>query len=88
MPQGADFVLQSTDDRISKIKQRLLAEELEQLIRQPLTKGGPGMNELIVTGLLELCKVKPVGMDAVQWLGDWFLANNPQKPNVISPDDE
>jgi hypothetical protein len=27
-------------------------------------------------------------LDAVRWLGEWFLANNPVKPNVVDPDEE
>lgn len=88
VPQGSDFVLQSTDEKISKIKQRLVGADLENMLKEPIVDGGPSMNELVVTGLVELCKVKPVGPDAVRWLGEWFLANNPLKPNVIDPDDE
>ncbi len=87
-PQGKDFVLISSNDAIPAPKQRLLGSDLEQLLRDPLVSGGPTMNELMVTGLMELCKVKPVDLDAVRWLGEWFLANNPVKPNVIDPDEE
>lgn len=45
------------------------------------------MHDLLVTGLVALCKAKPVGLDAVQWLGEWLLANNPNKPRVDDPDD-
>lgn len=86
--QGADFVLQSTNDGISKIKKRLTGKDLEAMMDQGLGGGNESLNQLIVTGLVELCKVKPVGNDAVKWLGEWFLANNPNKPNVIDPDDE
>jgi hypothetical protein len=58
------------------------------MIKQPIPGSETSLNELIVTGLVELCKVKPVGLDAVRWLGEWFLANNPTKPNVIPPDDD
>ena len=37
----------------------------------------PTMNKVLVDGLVELCKVKPSGLDAVQWLGEWLLRNNP-----------
>jgi hypothetical protein len=86
-PEDKTFILVSSNEKISKSKRRLLGAELEDSMRVPLTSGGPSLNELTVTGLLELCKVKPVGMDAVRWLGEWYLANNPLKPNVESPDD-
>ena len=56
-------------------------------MKNPIAGGNQSLNELIVQGLVELCKVKPVGNDAVKWLGEWFLANNPNKPNVIDPDE-
>lgn len=87
-PQGKEFVLKSSNEAIPDPKQRLLGADLEDLLKAPLTYGGPTMNELMVNGLLELSKVKPVGVDAVRWLGEWFLANNPVKPNVIDPDEE
>ncbi len=89
VPQGSGLVLQSTNESISKIQHRLTGSNLEHLIKsQKLGGGSQTINDLIVTGLVELCKVKPVGIDAVQWLGDWLLENNPNKPVVMSPDDE
>ncbi len=88
VPQGSDMILQSSNDQISKIKQRLTGEALAQMIRSSLPNTSTPLNDLIVTGLVELCKVKPVGLDAVKWLGEWFIANNPSKPNVVSPDDD
>lgn len=46
------------------------------------------LQELIVNGLVELNRVKPYGLDAVKWLGEWILSNNPLKPNVIDPDED
>lgn len=37
------------------------------------------IEDLLVTGLLELCKIKLNGNEAVQWLGEWLLKNNPSK---------
>lgn len=88
IPQGKDYILVSSNASLADAKQRLLGAELEDLLKEQLAYGGPTMNELIVTGLMELCKVKPVGIDAVRWLGEWFLSNNPVKPNVVSPDDD
>lgn len=49
--------------------------------------GAEPLTDFLVTGLGELCKVKPVGLDAVQWLGTWLLENNPNKPHVEEPED-
>jgi hypothetical protein len=39
-------------------------------------------------GLTALCRVKPVGNDAVTWLAEWLLRNNPNKPVVSGPLDD
>lgn len=47
------------------------------------TKAGADcLPDLLVKGLSELCRAKPAGLDAVQWLGEWLLANNPNQPQV------
>lgn len=45
------------------------------------------IQELLVTGLMQLCKVKPSGNDAIKWLGDWLIENNPNKPTVEDSDE-
>lgn len=56
-----------------------------------LTKGsaaGDGQASLqgvLLEGLTQLCRVKPRGMEAVTWLADWLLRNNPNKPSVEEP---
>ena len=37
-------------------------------------------NTVLVEGLVNLCKAKPVGNAAVRWLGEWLVANNPARP--------
>ncbi len=86
---GSTVVLQSKLDKISNIQHRLTGTELEQLIKtKKLGGGSQTINDLLVSGLVELCKVKPVGVEAVKWLGEWLLENNPNKPVVMSPDEE
>lgn len=41
---------------------------------------------LLIQGCTELCRHKPQGMDAVTWLGQWLLDNNPNQPKVVVPD--
>ena len=52
------------------------------MIKEPMADDKESIHDLLVTGCVELCKVKPVGIDAVDWLGDWLIANNPMKPAV------
>ena len=49
---------------------------------------GQSIHQLLVTGLAELCRVRPNGLDAVQFLGEWLLLNNPSQPAVLAPEDE
>lgn len=87
-PQGSGSVLQSSIDGISNIKKRATGDELESAIKSPMPNCSESVHDVLVTGLVELCKVKPVGVDAVQWLGEWLLNNNPNQPRVVEPDDE
>jgi hypothetical protein len=75
-------------DQISDIKKRATGTTLDNHIKAPMFGCPESIHDVIVTGLVELCKVKPVGVDAVQWLGEWLLNNNPNKPQVTDPDDE
>ena len=71
-------------EQIGKVKRRPTGEEIEAVIKAPLSKNTKeSVHSLLVTGLVELCKVKPVGVDAVDWLGDWLLDNNPNKPAIL-----
>ena len=75
-------MLQSTNEKISKIKRRPTGDEVEAIIKAPMGEGQESIHDLLTTGLVELCKVKPVGIDAVEWLGEWLLNNNPKQPRV------
>ena len=53
------------------------------------TKAGEEtLPQLLTTALAELCKEKPAGLDAVRFLGQWLIDNNPNLPAVQEPDDE
>jgi hypothetical protein len=43
--------------------------------------------DVVAKGLTELCRYKPQGLDAIKWLGEWFLNNNPSQPNVHVEED-
>jgi len=40
----------------------------------------PTLQQLISSGLLALCQVKPKGLAAVNWFKEWLLQNNPNVP--------
>ena len=73
-PSAAALLLQSDDENISNQKVPMSASEAQKSINQT--------NEVLINGLVELCKVKPAGLDSVEWLGEWLLQNNPNKPRV------
>jgi len=35
--------------------------------------------QFLMEGFVELCKIQPKGMEAVEWLADWLLEHNPNK---------
>ena len=82
-PVGGEYNLASSSTAISKTKRKPTGEEVEKMLKQPVFAGSEeSIHSLIVTGCVELCKVKPVGIDAVGWLGEWLIKNNPNKPKV------
>merc|ERR1740121_3008546 len=40
----------------------------------------PTLQQLISSGLLSMCQVRPKGLDAVTWFQDWLIRNNPNAP--------
>ena len=59
-----------------------------QAVLTATSQGEKSINDILCTGMVELCKTKPGGLSAVKWLGEWLLANNPRKPCVEIADDE
>lgn len=53
----------------------------------PFAQPKKSFNDVLTDGLTQLCRVKPVGKDAILWLADWLLINNPNKPQVVHPED-
>jgi hypothetical protein len=85
---GNDFGLESSNEKLPRVKRRPNVEELEAMMKAPISEGcQESMHDLLTRGLVELCKVKPVGLAAIEWLGEWLISNNPNKPNVEDPDE-
>jgi hypothetical protein len=82
----SDKVLQTSYPTIKKQKKRPSGDEVQAVIRAS-APGEKSVHEVLCSGLVELCKNKPNGLDAVKWLGEWLLANNPRKPCVEERDD-
>ena len=79
-----ELALQSSAKGIQEQKRRPTGEEVGELIKASGSAGpgGESVHSTLVTGLVELCKAKPTGADAITWLGEWLIANNPSKPAV------
>lgn len=50
--------------------------------RGPNAKAPKSLNDVLVDGLTALCRERPLKLDAVKWLGQWLLRNNPNQPTV------
>jgi len=72
---------------VEKIPSLLEVEEImnDKPEPRPHVQASKSLNDVLVDGLTQLCRIKPVGMDAVTWLGEWLLQNNPNKPTVAQP---
>ncbi|KAJ1461281.1 hypothetical protein M885DRAFT_507170 [Pelagophyceae sp. CCMP2097] len=78
---GGQTFLGSSIAAIVKPKVVPSGEGVRQFIGR--TKAGDeSLPEFLTKALAELCKEKPAGLDAVRWLGEWMLANNPNQPKV------
>ena len=86
--RDGEMVLESSNRIISKIKKRPTGDQLEEMMLKPMVgDGSDSVHELLVTGLMQICKEKPSGNDAVQRLGEWLIENNPNKPIIEDPED-
>lgn len=44
----------------------------------------PTLQQLLSKGLMALCQVQPKGVQAVKWLSQWLMDNNPNQPAVVA----
>lgn len=83
---GEEQVLVSSIAGIIKPKVLPSGDGVRQFIGRTKA-GGDTLSDFLSEALSELCKEKPVGLDAVRWLGQWILKNNPNQPMVEEPTD-
>jgi len=51
---------------------------------RPFADASKSFNDVLVEGLTQLCRVKPLGDEAVTWFAQWLLRNNPNKPQATT----
>jgi UMP-CMP kinase len=51
---------------------------------RPHVEQSKSLQDVLVDGLTQLCRVKPIKDDAVTWLAEWLIRNNPNKPSVAT----
>lgn len=84
--KGGQNFLQSSLKGINPPKAELIGDGVRQYIAA--TKAGDQtLPEFLTVALAELCKEKPAGLDAVKWLGQWMIDNNPNQPQIEEPED-
>jgi hypothetical protein len=52
------------------------------------TKSMVTFKALILKGLTQLVKEKPMGEEAITFLGEWLLKNNPNQPTIVFTDND
>ena len=85
--KGGRVFLESSIPGIIKPKVVPCGDGVRQFIGRTRA-GDETLPAFLTKALSELCKDKPGGLDAVKWLGEWMLANNPNQPKVEEPDQE
>ncbi|CAM9857556.1 unnamed protein product [Discosporangium mesarthrocarpum] len=83
---GDQTFIQSNLEGIKKPKVIPTGDKAREFI-QNIPAGDQTLPELLTTALSELCQVKPQGLDAARWLGEWLIVNNPNKPRIREPED-
>jgi hypothetical protein len=54
----------------------------EEYLKNVVVGKSETLAQVLSDALTELCRQKPRGEDAVEWLGHWLIAHNPSKPTV------
>jgi nucleoside-diphosphate kinase len=59
---------------VEKIPNLLEVEDLlnKKPAPRPHVEPKKSLNDVLVDGLTQLCRIKPVGNDAIEWLGEWL----------------
>lgn len=61
-------------------------QEVKAVLRSK-AESDKSLHDVLLDGLTQLCHVKPVGLEAVRYLAEWLLRNNPNQPDVVVPDE-
>ena len=85
LTDGDRKFIQSTLKGIPKPKRVVTTDNVQKFISEIKVGDNDTLPGVLTKGLAELCKVKPSGLDAVRWLGNWLLENNPNQPRVNEP---
>lgn len=80
--RGLSLVLESTNQYLRSSASRISCESVDELMHAK-AKNGDSLQQVLLAGLVELCKVKPSGEVAISSLGKWLIENNPNKPKVV-----
>ena len=80
---GKDFRLESSNKFISPIHRVETEDAVDAMLNNKITENTT-MRTVLLKGLVELCKIKPRQEDAIEWLGEWLIKNNPSQPLVES----
>ena len=76
------FHLRSSNTLINQ-KPKLSASVLIDNMMKSKVGDNDTFHTVLLRGLVELCKAKPSGEDAVKYLGEWLIENNPSRPRVV-----
>jgi len=82
---GERKYIQSTLKGIPKPKKVVTTDNVNKFISEIKVGDNDTLPAVLTRGLAELCKVKPSDLDAVRWLGNWLLENNPNQPRIHEP---
>lgn len=72
-------VLPSSTEVVEDVKTRVMGT-----VQTPMGPMDKTLHLVLVEGLTALCKAKPSGLDAIRWIGQWLIDNNPRHGRVTN----
>ena len=78
---GKDLHLESSNKFITPTHRVETEDAVDTMLNSKITENTT-MRTVLLKGLVELCKIKLPQEDAIEWLGEWLIKNNPSQPLV------
>lgn len=77
-----DLSIESSNNYICQKRRVETPDDVDNMMNSKVGESDT-MRTVLLKGLVEVCKIKPRGEEAIEWLGNWLIANNPSQPRIL-----